>query len=129
MNRSSLLLLIAELAPDAPLNPTQVLVAWMLLMITGTRPGSLGNLNGARVGPFPVLGMVVRKGKGGPYAVASGNTVPPSFPVIIHGPAAKTQAAFIDEYNAPAGLANVGPLFYVNANKPIMQLVLIWLVG
>ena len=32
---------------------------------------------------------------------------------------AKTQTAFIDEYNAPAGLANLGLLFYVNAlRKP-----------
>jgi len=40
-NWSSPLLLIAELAPDAPLDPTQVIVVGMLLMITGTCPGFL----------------------------------------------------------------------------------------
>jgi len=68
MNRSSLLLLIAELPPDASLDPTQVLVVWMF----HARKCLLGNLNGARVGPFPVLGMDIRKGKGGPMPWRAG---------------------------------------------------------
>ena len=43
------------------------------------------------------------------------NRIPPPFLVVMHGPAAKTQTAFIDEDNAPAGLTNLGPPFYVDS--------------